>query len=331
VRAWDADDMRYRPQSNWLIDQMVEEKGLTVFFGPDKAGKTAFLSSMLWAWANGRDWWFDQTFQMSNPAPQEGDSEDTIPRRVLYLLLEGQAAYGDRLEAWKEANGVEGFAQLPGFLVVDTGVSLFAQGMVIDKKESWTNDLKAVTMMIQQFRPHILVVDTLSRATAGMDENSSQMAQVVAWFDLMRDLHDCATVVVHHTALDKAASARPRGHSSLKGAASSYVRIEKPDENNTPRLVVGPHRNAEAVNPSVGNTYGWYFQMKPHRTAFVIETATAQKGGRPTVANKYARVVGWNVADAAAELGVSEKTVRNRMTVKDNIVQEPEAETPEVL
>lgn len=257
---WTIDQLRLRPKPNWLIRHVVEEKGLTVLFGPDKVGKTALLSNFLWAWVGGHDYFFNESFAMADPI--EGD------RKVLYVLLEGQATFYQRYQAWREVyDDPEGL--MDNFLVIDEGLALFDQRMKWDDPKSWSTSAKNLWNAVVKHRPQILVVDTLSRSTAGMDENSPQMANVIGFLDHMRDAMGIATILVHHVALDS--GGRPRGHSSLKGAASSYVLVTGQPDGDFQKLVTGPHRNAATYNPKVGREYGWQFHRKEAGDAFVVE------------------------------------------------------------
>lgn len=239
-RLYSVNDLGRRPMAEWLVRDVVEERGLTVFFGPDKVGKTAVLSSLLWAYAAGHSQWHG--FEMMNPRDTMNGPDVVSDRRVLYVLLEGQSSYYWRYREWcKRYNGGEA-VRSESFLVVDDGVSLFEPGMRWDRQETWTTSAKKLWNVVADYRPDILVLDTLSRATAGMDENSSAMAQVVGILDHLRDAFDLATVIVHHTALGDVE--RPRGHSSLKGAASSYVRIHQTQAGYL-SLKTGPHRNSD--------------------------------------------------------------------------------------
>lgn len=229
-RVWDINELRNRPQAQWLIQNMVEENGLCVFFGPDKVGKTAALSNFLWAWTAGHDQFLTDDFAMTG--------ED---RRVLYVLLEGQASFYSRYDAWCHAYN-DG-KRLEGFFVMDEGLSLYQGKMEWENPATWTPSAQKLWNAVDFLKPTVLVIDTLSRATAGMDENSPQMAQVVGMLDNIRDVFNVATFIVHHTALSE--GDRPRGHSSLKGAASSYVRIEGKPEDEVLKLVTGPHRNSD--------------------------------------------------------------------------------------
>ncbi len=256
-RVWDINDLAMRPQATWLIDNVVEDRGLTVFFGPDKVGKTAALSNFLWAWCAGKEEFL--SFEMEDPPEAEG-------RRVLYVLLEGQANFYSRYDAWLHAyNGGE---PLEGFYVMDEGLSLFQSRMEWEDPNTWTPSSRKLWNAVDALRPHVLVIDTLSRATAGMDENSSSMAHVVGMMDHMRDVYGLSTVIVHHTSL--ADGDRPRGHSSLKGAASSYVRIEGKPEQEVLTLVTGPHRNSDVFKRIP-------FKRRAERSSFVIEAAAHRK------------------------------------------------------
>ena len=248
-RIFDINDLANRPEASWLIKNIVEERGLCVFFAPDKVGKTAVLSNFLWAWTGGHDNFLTNDFSM-------GDKGD---RRVLYVLLEGQANFYARYEAWCAAYNEE--LPIHGFYVMDEGLSLWAGEMNWEDTNTWTPSAKRLWNAVNELRPQILVIDTLSRATAGMDENSSSMAQVVGMLDNMRDVFDLSTVIVHHSSL--ADGDRPRGHSSLKGAASSYVRIEGKPEDDVLTLVTGPHRNSDEFQRVV-------FKRVSRGRAFVI-------------------------------------------------------------
>ena len=252
-RIWDINDLKNRPEAQWLIGNIVEEKGLTVFFGSDKIGKTAVLSNFLWAWTAGHDTFLNPDFEM------KGDN-----RTVLYVLLEGQANFYSRYDAWCHAYNQA--QPLENFYVMDEGLSLFQARMEWENPATWTASARKLWNAVDALRPQVLVIDTLSRATAGMDENSSSMAHVVGMLDNMRDVFDLATVIVHHTSL--ADGDRPRGHSSLKGAASSYARIEGKPEDQVLTFITGPHRNSDVFLRVP-------FKRVHERGSFVIDKAQA--------------------------------------------------------
>lgn len=248
--VWRMDEMAYLPQPPWLIEQLVEEEGLTLFVGPDKVGKTAVLSSFLWSWCAGKDTYLDPVFKMHDPT--EGE------RSVVYLLLEGRASFYNRYAAWKEAYEVKG--ELDNFFVITEGTSLFDKSFRQEDRATWPESLVNLWNSLEAIKPAIFVVDTFSRATAGIEENSSQVAQVVAFFDKLRDELGIATIVVHHTPVD-AKTKRARGHGSLKGAASSHILIDGEAGTAHAKLVVQEHRNVDPKNQvHDGGQVGYFFK-----------------------------------------------------------------------
>ena len=311
LRLYTMEQMANLPKGKWLINQIVEEQGLTVLFGPDKAGKTILLSSFLWAWASGRDWFFDRTFTMNDGflLPQEEEEQGATPlppRRVLYILAEGQGSFFARFAAWKEHNDEKGLLG-ESFITMPTSMSMFGPNTGV------TPDQLAAEKLIARWRPHIVVVDTFSRVTGGMNENTSEVAKVVSWFDYLRDEYGCATIVVTHVALDANSGDRPRGHSSLKGAASSYVLVHKKDDSApVARLRCGPHRNAVSENPkNADQSVGWYFNSIPWHDAFYIERGDPPKGGpKGTETDALRELVPCTPNKAAKELGKTVEAVR---------------------
>lgn len=321
VRAWRMTDLKNRPAPKWLIENIVEEEGLTVFFGPDKVGKTAALSSLLWGWAAGMKWWLMPQYEMHDP-------RDDTERRVMYILLEGQAAYYERFEAWKSRYSDESL-DLDNFIVVDESMILYDRNVRLDAPSTWTTSMQRIHKTVAVYQPHILVIDTLSRATPGMDENSPQMAAIVGFFDMLRDAYGTAIIVVHHTSLSE--EERPRGHSSLKGAASSYVRIKGKPEDDVLYLVNGPHRNAEPSQPQA-------FQRVSYDKAFVIQatsnkadgmtkqrrailTTLAQHGGEMPLSKLHDALGSMSKSQIVTRKNVQNMTPMNWAEYKDGVVR----------
>lgn len=311
TEVWSLVDLSRMPEPRWLIENVLEEGGLTVLFSPDKLGKTQLISNLLWAWTAGMESYLHPELRMHDPTE--------LDRSVLYVLLEGQASYYPRFRAWREWVGrPEEF--LPGFHVISGGMSLYERGTDLEDRSTWTASARGLWEAMEQIRPAVLVIDTLSRATAGMDENSSDMAKFVKWLDMARDEFGVSTVVVHHTPIGEAN--RPRGHSSLKGAASSYVHIEGKPEEERGLVVTGPHRNAESRNPQVSGTrYGYPFKRQQYGGSFVLADGSdsyhdAPTGGRPK-SGRYDEYVdlflsgGTGTArEDSEEFEVSERTIR---------------------
>jgi hypothetical protein len=73
-------------------------------------------------------------------------------------------------------------------------------------------------------RPGLIVLDTLSRAMAGGDENAStDMGAMVKHLDALRAATSAHLLVVHHTGKDRAKGAR--GHSLLRAATDTEIEV----------------------------------------------------------------------------------------------------------
>lgn len=223
--VYTSHDLMHIPPPKWLIRFVVEEEGLGVVVGEKKSGKTAWLMTMLWNWVLGKDWGFHPDFAFETP-PEN--------RRVLYMMLEGSASYGQRLQAFADANEIDPMDQrLLNFRGIRTSVNLGTQAT-----------LDMLSQTVADWVPDIIVVDTLSRATPGGEENSAKdMSSVVNIFDQLRDAYGCATILCHHTGW--ANTGRMRGSTALPGAMSSEVTIKRDKTKGTRTVVIGDQRNID--------------------------------------------------------------------------------------
>lgn len=261
LTGYQVEDLRLRPKPNWLIQNIVEEDGLTVFFAADKTGKTAILSSLLWAWVDGQGEWLDPQFEMFGPT-------DGSDRSVLYVLLEGQGTYYERYDAWRRKYAQDDTALGKNFVVTTDQVVFYDGRMKADQPDTWPESLKRLALTVQAMQPSILVIDTFARATPGVDENSSQVGLVVGALDKIRNEWKTATILVHHTSLGD--DNRPRGWGGLKAAASSYVWIQGEQNDKVRKFGTGPHRNSDytTVVP---------FELTGSAGAFYVERASSKQ------------------------------------------------------
>jgi KaiC/GvpD/RAD55 family RecA-like ATPase len=145
--------------------------------------------------------------------------------RTMYLAAEDAAGMRQRIHALYQAKG-----DAPDFAVVPCG-SLRDEANVRDLHDA-----------VSDWKPALVVIDTLGAAFAGMDENSAvDMGNVVALVRrLARD--GCAVLLVHHIA--KSSTDRsPRGHSVLNGTLDVSLCLEDRDADGVIRGKLGKNRN----------------------------------------------------------------------------------------
>ena len=70
----------------------------------------------------------------------------------------------------------------------------------------------------------LVILDTLNRSLVGSESKDIDMAGYLAAADRLREAFHCLVLVVHHTGLEQG---RPRGHTSLTGAADVQISVKR--------------------------------------------------------------------------------------------------------
>ena len=142
------------------------------------------------------------------------------PGTVLYVAAEGGGGLAERLAAFRIHHELETAEGVP-FYVIPEPIDLCRSTADADLL------LKRITELPPEDPPLVLiVVDTLSRAMAGGNENSpDDMGKFVANLDRIRLTARAHTLVIHHSGKDDTRGAR--GHSLLRAAADTEIEVTK--------------------------------------------------------------------------------------------------------
>ena len=73
-------------------------------------------------------------------------------------------------------------------------------------------------------RPVAIVIDTLNRSLQGSESDDKDMGNYVKAADRLREAFDCTVIVIHHCGIE---NNRPRGHTSLAGAADAQLAVKR--------------------------------------------------------------------------------------------------------
>lgn len=186
-----------------LVEGLLDRAAMSVLYGESNSGKTFAMMDIAYHIAAGLPW---------------AEDHKTRQGAVVYVAAEGGKGILKRVRALRERHPEAG--NVP-FYVVPCPVDLLRPDA----------DLKPLVQEIKGIADtygvtiELVVIDTLSRAIAGGNENDSQdMGALVRHLDLIRAHTGAHVSVVHHTGKDKAKGAR--GHSLLRAATDTEIEID---------------------------------------------------------------------------------------------------------
>lgn len=241
-----------------LVEGLLDKGAMTVLYGKSNVGKTFVAMDIAAHVATGEPWGGRRCAQGV----------------VVYVVAEGSRGAYKRAAALRKK--LAGLDSAP-FRFIMHPVDLRTP---LGDLRSLLEALKAIESDFGQIA--LVVVDTLSRALAGGDENSSQdMGDLVRHFDLIRNSTHAHVLIVHHSG--KEAGKGARGHSLLRAAIDTELEIVDGE------IKVEKQRDMEAGAPIrfelEGVTLGVDAYEKPVTSA-TVRLPNAMEPPRPTEIGK---------------------------------------------
>lgn len=230
-RLLTIEQMLAAPPIRYIVRDLLPERGLAAIYGAPAAGKSFLAIDLAFAIASGRSHWFDRPL---------------IQTAVAYVSLEGNGGMRKRIKACLAHTGNPASSNLRFF--VDR-LSLLDGADTERLASEITRELGAGTLVI---------IDTLSRASSGGDENSSiDMTTVIENAELLGRFVEGPVILVHHTGKDPGKGLR--GHSSLLGAVD--VSLEVVNTNGARLWTLKKNKDGEA-----GSVYAFDLVSYPVET-----------------------------------------------------------------
>ncbi len=180
-------------EARYLVKGMVPRIGLVVVWGPPKCGKSFLVLDLVAHVAAGRTY--------------RGRRVEQCP--VVYFAFEGHEGFRARIAALKSTTN---WGDIPLHLC--------------GNRLTLPSDVKALIDGINEALPTypgIVVLDTVNRSIDGSENDPRDMGEYIRAADAIRDAFYCAVIVVHHCGIDPK---RPRGHTSLTGAADAQISVK---------------------------------------------------------------------------------------------------------
>lgn len=196
-----AEDLRGMPASLYRVKNVLPREGIAVVYGASGSGKS-FLTMDLAAALSGLEEWHGHR---------------VAPCDVLYVCQEGHNGLPQRVQAYCARHGADACHRVR---YITASFSLLNAGnisMLVESIES------------AGIYGGVVIIDTLSAASPGADENSSvDMGRILAAAARIREECRCLVILVHHSGKDVARGMR--GHSMLFAAADAVIKVTR-DEN----------------------------------------------------------------------------------------------------
>ena len=197
-RLLSGHDLAKLPSTRWILKGILPSEGLVALYGPSGSGKSFLAFGLAASVARGAAW-FGMKVKVSP---------------VVYVALEGEGGYKNRLAAWEHEHK-ETVSQnlkfiLQPFKLTDLG------------------DVEEIASVVPKHS--VVIIDTLNRAAPTTDENSSkEMGILLEACKALQAKINGLVILVAHTGKD--ATRGLRGHSSLFAALDGAIEVTKSNDN----------------------------------------------------------------------------------------------------
>ena len=192
-------DVRVGSRRNYLVKGLIPRVGLVIVYGAPKCGKTFWVTDVMLHVTLGRDYRGRRVEQGA----------------VIYIACEGEGGLAGRLEAFRRRCLIPDDKTDPPFFLLPTRLDLVNEVEFL---------VREIAGQVGDERPVAIVLDTLNRSLKGSENDDRDMGDYIKAADQVREAFDCAVIIIHHSGIDPK---KPRGHTSLTGAADAQLAVKR--------------------------------------------------------------------------------------------------------
>lgn len=247
-------DLEAMPPPSWLVHETISDEGLSILYGDPGSYKSFIALDMALRISMGMDW-------HGVTAKQTG---------VLYIAGEGARGLGKRVTGWRMKHKLRS---------IDAPFMLLPMAVQVLDDVQRAKLIRTIRSIMANTPVGLIVIDTVSRSIAGIDENSQDtMTRFVDACDEIRRACGGSLLGIHHSGKDK--DKGMRGSSVLLGAVDASLRLTKSEHIVT--MQIEKQKDAEQGQPI-------YFEME--RLAWMpdgaetredeVSTLIPNRSGRP--------------------------------------------------
>lgn len=269
-----------QPVPDWLVEDLIQEKGLTLIYGHSGVGKS-FLS-------------LDVGLHVACGIPWHGHPVRQTP--VYYLSGEGHAKFGQRMMAWAEFHGIEPTAQ---------------QFRLDEGHLDILNDRQYADLIVHlekeiEVKPGLIVIEPLYQYHWSKPEDPETYRRIATRIgDLIRGF-GVSVWLGHHTTMD---GDRPRFAAALIAAADTrFLQAGNPD----PKHKYGGIATlTNQKQKEASQSERWRLHFAASAESLVITDVTVARSREPSQRPK-----GLDLEAAVADLKAQQPEISGRKAVR---------------
>lgn len=220
----DIDEQDETAEAKWMIPELIPDQSTVLVLAESGHFKSFLTQDWLLSIAAGHD--------VLGVKPQRRGP-------VFYGAHEGRnALQKDRKAAWLLGHDVER-EEVRGFYVAPGPLVAFPE-----QCEDFREQIRVRLREPGQRKIAGIVLDTVAKSMAGLDENKAQDAGVFVQFcDSLRDEFECPVIALHH--LGKDGNSHGRGSSALVAGFDTIINIKRIPDTTAVEVRVLQHKDAE--------------------------------------------------------------------------------------
>ena len=214
----DETEQDAEPDPQWLVKDLITERSTVLLFGATQSYKSFLALDIVLSLATGKE-----TF---GAAPLQGP--------VFYAALEGRAHLKKARKSWRVAREIEG--KIKDFYV---GVAplIGVPGEIQDFGDE-------IARRCAGRKPRLIVIDTLGKAMAGLNENDAMDAgKFIRFCDSLVESFGCSVIAIHHTGKDDTRGAR--GSSAFHAGFDTVIEVKAHRATKAVSVWARKHKDAE--------------------------------------------------------------------------------------
>ncbi len=178
IRLQDWTDVAELPMVRWQVRRLLPERSMILLAGDTMMGKSFVAIDLAMRLVHGK-LFFDGKVK---------------PCSVLYLCGEGQQGLAARLRLWRDRHNVNEADAEGRFCLISNRIPELSPRSVRDLRK-----LLAAIVDEKGHAPGLVIVDTLSQALEGDENDAAVTAPVLRALARLRDEFGCSVLIIHHT------------------------------------------------------------------------------------------------------------------------------------